>query len=170
MVDVLTFERINPNMRISQQEAEESGTLCLEEEQLYMCWPTLQGFSFAAKKWGEIDVDHCDSIAFDDGAFDSLVLASEKKTLIKSLVDNYQTSFSDLISGKGGGCIFLLHGQPGTGKTLTAEVHLAHPLSLSHSPSLPPSIPLSLPPSFSLCSSFLSLSLSLSPARSRTNH
>jgi len=27
-----------------------------------MCWPTLQGFSFAAKKWGEIDVDHCDSI------------------------------------------------------------------------------------------------------------
>ncbi|CAB4445185.1 unnamed protein product [Rhizophagus irregularis] len=27
----------------------------------------------------------------------------------------------DLISGKGGGCIFLLHGPPGVGKTLTAE-------------------------------------------------
>lgn len=26
-----------------------------------------------------------------------------------------------MIGGKGGGCIFLLHGPPGTGKTLTAE-------------------------------------------------
>ena len=30
--------------------------------------------------------------------------------------------FTDVISGKGGGCIFLLHGSPGVGKTLTAEV------------------------------------------------
>jgi len=29
--------------------------------------------------------------------------------------------FSDFISEKGKGCIFLLHGKPGTGKTLTAE-------------------------------------------------
>lgn len=29
--------------------------------------------------------------------------------------------FTDVIDGKGGGCIFLLHGPPGVGKTLTAE-------------------------------------------------
>jgi SpoVK/Ycf46/Vps4 family AAA+-type ATPase len=28
---------------------------------------------------------------------------------------------ADIITGKGGGCVFLLHGPPGTGKTLTAE-------------------------------------------------
>lgn len=49
------------------------------------------------------------------------MLAPERKVLIKSLVKNYQGSFKDIIGGKGGGCIFLLHGPPGTGKTLTAE-------------------------------------------------
>ncbi len=49
-----------------------------------------------------------------------LVLPEEKKVLIRSLVEN-SADFSDIISGKGGGCIFLLHGSPGVGKTLTAE-------------------------------------------------
>jgi len=58
---------------------------------------------------------------FDETAFDTLVLPSEKKALIRALVENCGDSFSDIISGKGGGCIFLLHGSPGVGKTLTAE-------------------------------------------------
>jgi hypothetical protein len=44
-----------------------------------------------------------------------LVLPEEKKVLIKSLVEN-SAEFTDIISGKGGGCIFLLHGSPGVGK------------------------------------------------------
>ncbi len=94
----------------------------LSEDQLWMTWPTLPGFSFTAKKWGEVIVDNVADVVFDDKAFDRLVLAKEKKTLIKSLVANNSTAaFSDVISGKGGGCIFLLHGKPGVGKTLTAE-------------------------------------------------
>jgi flagellar biosynthesis GTPase FlhF len=38
--------------------------------------------------------------------------------LIRSLVEN-SADFSDIISGKGGGCIFLLHGSPGVGKVRT---------------------------------------------------
>jgi SpoVK/Ycf46/Vps4 family AAA+-type ATPase len=49
------------------------------------------------------------------------VLAPEKKELIRSLVVDSSSGFQDIISGKGGGCIFLLHGEPGVGKTLTAE-------------------------------------------------
>jgi len=49
------------------------------------------------------------------------VLSDDRKHLITSLVQNYQGTFKDIVNGKGGGCIFLLHGQPGTGKTLTAE-------------------------------------------------
>jgi SpoVK/Ycf46/Vps4 family AAA+-type ATPase len=52
----------------------------------------------------------------------------EKKHLVQALVDQHHKikkrhvgGFADLITGKGGGCIFLLHGPPGTGKTLTAE-------------------------------------------------
>jgi len=40
---------------------------------------------------------------------------------VRSLVENSTQSFTDIITGKGGGCVFLLHGPPGTGKTLTAE-------------------------------------------------
>lgn len=94
----------------------------LNEDQLYMTWPTVPGFSFTAKKWGEIIVEHVTDVVFDDKAFERLVLAKEKKTLIKSLVENNtRATFSDVITGKGGGCIFLLHGKPGVGKTLTAE-------------------------------------------------
>lgn len=56
-------------------------------------------------------------------AFDSLVLSQQKKDLISSLVkeqSNKESHFDDIIKGKGKGLIFLLHGEPGTGKTLTA--------------------------------------------------
>jgi len=122
MIDGVSFERNNPHVRQRMDDDDEpTDSVSVAEEQLYMCWPTLQGFSFAAKKWGEIDMQYVDPIQFDEDAFNSLVLAPEKKDLVKGLVCNYQTGFGDIISGKGGGCIFLLHGSPGTGKTLTAE-------------------------------------------------
>eukprot|EP01119_Soliformovum_irregulare_P008581 TRINITY_DN2168_c1_g2_i2.p1 TRINITY_DN2168_c1_g2~~TRINITY_DN2168_c1_g2_i2.p1 ORF type:complete len:232 (+),score=75.76 TRINITY_DN2168_c1_g2_i2:999-1694(+) len=37
------------------------------------------------------------------------------------MVKHSEGVFKDIISGKGGGSIFLLHGPPGVGKTLTAE-------------------------------------------------
>jgi len=95
------------------------------------------GFSFKKKQWGEFLVSLCREIEFDDKAFEQLVLEKEKKALIKSLVECQESAevinkgFNDIISGKGGGCIFLLHGPPGTGKTLTAEAvseHLHTPL------------------------------------------
>src|SRR5205823_3678663 len=99
------------------------------------CAPTLFGFSFTAKKWGQLYVDQFSGmlfimiayfihffetqlmlfdsdIIFDDGAFDQLVMDPIKKDIIISLVKSELTKL-DLISGKGGGCIFLLHGPPG---------------------------------------------------------
>jgi len=88
---------------------------------LWNTHPFLLGFSFVSKKWGEISISDLKPIVFDDSAFDQLVLPTDKKKLIDALVNHQDKAFTDIISGKGGGCIFLLHGSPGVGKTLTAE-------------------------------------------------
>jgi len=100
----------------------------IEDEDLYRTWPTVAGFSFSAKTWGEIVIQNLSEIEFDDDAYDRLVLQPEKKSLIQALVEDNKAfqevdkiGFTDIITGKGGGVIFLLHGSPGVGKTLTAE-------------------------------------------------
>ncbi|KAF9310360.1 hypothetical protein BG003_008651 [Podila horticola] len=92
------------------------------EEMAIFCWPAVVGFSFSAKAWGHVLTSGLDPISFYDQAFDQLVLPAERKMLIRALVrfggeDNTQ----DIIGGKRGGSVFLLHGPPGVGKTLTAE-------------------------------------------------
>jgi len=122
MVDPVSFNRFNPNYRTFRfNTEEEKGIDHIPDEKLFMTWPTVPGFSFACKKWGEFLVANLSKVQFDDEAFDRLVMEEEKKRLIKCLVQNSSNSFTDIISGKGGGVIFLLHGAPGVGKTLTAE-------------------------------------------------
>lgn len=56
--------------------------------------------------------------------FDSLVLPDGYKDLILSFVENQLKdgeAFDDVINGKGGGLVMLLAGDPGVGKTMTAE-------------------------------------------------
>src|SRR5277367_3493735 len=60
-------------------------------------------------------------IQWRDDAWDKLVVDEDKKDMIYSLVKFHGTGFQDIIEGKGGGTIFLLHGPPGWGKTATAE-------------------------------------------------
>lgn len=63
---------------------------------------------------------------------DTLVMAEERRQMIKALAENYMQKHSgdpapayrpwtaDYVEGKGEGKIFLLHGKPGVGKTYTA--------------------------------------------------
>jgi SpoVK/Ycf46/Vps4 family AAA+-type ATPase len=62
-------------------------------------------------------------VPWNKEAFNRLVLKSQKKELIKALVTVHlsATHNADVVEGKGNGLIILLHGSPGTGKTLTAE-------------------------------------------------
>jgi SpoVK/Ycf46/Vps4 family AAA+-type ATPase len=64
-------------------------------------------------------------IEWNDGAFDSLVLPDNQKSIVKALVEshtfNAAQNIDDVIQGKGKGLVAVLHGPPGTGKTLTAE-------------------------------------------------
>jgi SpoVK/Ycf46/Vps4 family AAA+-type ATPase len=70
-------------------------------------------------------VDQISPVRWSDENFDRrLVLKGQKKELIKALVTVHTADRRvkmDIVDGKGRGLILLLHGGPGTGKTLTAE-------------------------------------------------
>ncbi|KAJ7641405.1 P-loop containing nucleoside triphosphate hydrolase protein [Roridomyces roridus] len=98
------------------------------EENLWMLPGCVLGFNLTKKIWTVFPVHDIGPVVFDDNAWDHLVLDPEVKILIKSLVQVTRNSntannsiISDVITGKGGGLIAVLHGNPGTGKTLTAE-------------------------------------------------
>ncbi|KAF1958925.1 P-loop containing nucleoside triphosphate hydrolase protein, partial [Byssothecium circinans] len=98
--------------------------LDISDEQFILCHSQLPGFCLSSKEWAMFDVAKITDIDFNPTAFDSLVLDESKKSMISSLVRervDQESTFDDIIKGKGKGLIFLLHGEPGTGKTLTAE-------------------------------------------------
>lgn len=84
------------------------------------CVPVVYGFSFKAKRWGQLNVNDIEKIEFREDAYEKLVLDQDTKNLIFASVTD-EAGDNDIIAGKGGGSINLLEGPPGVGKTLTAE-------------------------------------------------
>ena len=120
MVDSQGFDRMMPSY-LNNYKHHSNKIHGINETNNFMCWPYLYGFSFSSKRWGELYIDHLKPIKFDDNAFNYLVLNPEIKKMMKALILNVKHSFKDIIGGKSGGCIFMLHGPPGVGKTLTCE-------------------------------------------------
>lgn len=126
MIDMAGMRRVDSNYSFyygynRHDSAKSEAGLKVTDEIRMTTIPYLYGFSFASKTWGELKIENISSINFRTDAYDKLVLEEETKKLIFSLVNTEYSNDSDLISGKGGGCIFLLEGDPGVGKTLTAE-------------------------------------------------
>jgi SpoVK/Ycf46/Vps4 family AAA+-type ATPase len=81
----------------------------------------------------ELDVINVKEIPRAEDGFDDLVLPDGHKDLVEALVKTHAVSSNpnedstkdqhnvDIVRGKGKGCIILLHGAPGVGKTSTAE-------------------------------------------------
>lgn len=93
----------------------------ISDNELFMTSPFVPLFSFRQKRWLAGKVSGLTPVMFKTDVFDKLVLDEDRKFIVKSLVKHSGSSFSDIIGGKSGGFIFLLHGPPGVGKTLTAE-------------------------------------------------
>jgi hypothetical protein len=118
MVDIATHNQFKSG-------SSRDGRLALQQtvdpDRLWMTDAHVYGFSFVTKQWGRFAVTTVSDIEFRKDAYDQLVMDPAKKSMIRALVEDSSSGFADIISGKGGGCIFLLHGEPGVGKTLTAE-------------------------------------------------
>ena len=95
------------------------------EEELLIASPVVLGFAFSEKLWLEFSLNGVVDIEWNEGAFDSLVLPDNQKTIVKALVESHKfhaaKTIDDVVQGKGKGLVAVLHGPPGTGKTLTAE-------------------------------------------------
>mmetsp|Transcript_11303 Transcript_11303/g.16734 ORF Transcript_11303/g.16734 Transcript_11303/m.16734 type:complete len:741 (+) Transcript_11303:56-2278(+) len=144
MVDIAAFNKMSNQTSTSKksgfggqslhQALNKSMDNCFDElpEKFYwMCPAAIQAFSFLNKRWGYVDLEGLEPIQYRSKAFDLLVLDQHKKDVIQALVTHSDKAFSDIIEHKGKGCIFLLHGPPGVGKTLTAEAiaeYLERPL------------------------------------------
>jgi len=102
---------------------EQGQHLKMSDQELMVCSNVVTGYSLDQKKWGYFCVDNCSDLQFSKDAFKSLILQEEYKRIMLSLVEAHakdKTDFDDVIKGKGKGLVFLLYGDPGTGKTLTA--------------------------------------------------
>ncbi|KAI9767230.1 MAG: hypothetical protein M1840_005830 [Geoglossum simile] len=96
----------------------------LSERDLLLCPPFVLGFSLLSKKWCRFIIDYVSELELNAEAFNQLIIADSHKELIQAMVESHvegDDSFDDFIQGKGKSLIFLLHGAPGVGKTLTAE-------------------------------------------------
>lgn len=87
------------------------------------CPPYTLGYSLGRKQWCRFFVDYIRDVDWNPNAWDSLVLPDKEKRLLRALISShaYSKNPRDSMQQKGKGLVVLLHGTPGSGKTLTAE-------------------------------------------------
>jgi hypothetical protein len=135
MIDMKTFRELHPE----DEKKKETVTASLRSETLdeyamaqdnpsdpsfvYLLPQNIIGYNMRRKKWVDLHADWLSEVVWDKNAFKKFVLAQKTKDLIEALIVSQIAAekSTDLISGKGNGLILLLHGGPGTGKSLTAE-------------------------------------------------
>ncbi|KAI1633376.1 hypothetical protein F4809DRAFT_623386 [Biscogniauxia mediterranea] len=110
----------------------------MEAKNLLILLPgDVPAYALRNRKWFDADVELLEPVVHDAG-WNDLVLPSGHKEIIRAMVENHAVGASaskdgldlrtevDLVRGKGKGCIILIHGAPGVGKTSTAECVAAY--------------------------------------------
>ncbi|KAJ2906799.1 uncharacterized protein MKZ38_010790 [Zalerion maritima] len=101
-----------------------AGRRCLTDAEHLLCTAAVRGYSLGLKQWAVFSVDSTSDVEWASGAFDRLVIPTVTKDTILTLVESHlsgNANVSDIVAGKGRGLTLLLGGNPGVGKTLTAE-------------------------------------------------
>ncbi|KAE8442756.1 hypothetical protein EG329_002896 [Mollisiaceae sp. DMI_Dod_QoI] len=130
MIDYQIFRRMHGSKAIFLSQQDDLGAAAMDAHEppegdfLALLPPYIHGFNLHTKSWIRIRVDRITDVTWNKDAFKRLVVPAETKELIQALVTaqiSQVHTAPDIIAGKGNGLIILLHGGPGTGKTLTAE-------------------------------------------------
>lgn len=105
----------------------------LKDDYVILLPPHVYGFVLRTRRWATFGIDRLEAIPPNYEGWDKLVLEDDIKKTVLALVRNHERQLGpgstkhgapssiDLVQGKGRGLIILLHGEPGVGKTSTAE-------------------------------------------------
>ncbi|KAM0717829.1 hypothetical protein Q7P37_006161 [Cladosporium fusiforme] len=101
-----------------------------EPFQLMLCPPRVLGYVLQEKQWGQLDVNKLTIVEEEhhENVLNNLHLPGKdkgksKKEFLMGLVRNHgKLELTDIVAGKGEGLVFLLYGEPGVGKTSTAQI------------------------------------------------
>ncbi|MCJ1391363.1 hypothetical protein MMC18_004226 [Xylographa bjoerkii] len=88
-----------------------------------LCPPFTLGYALDRKVWCRLFIDNLQYINWLPEPMDSLILPNTQKRILRALVHShiFPAQARDEWGLKGKGLVILLHGTPGSGKTLTAE-------------------------------------------------
>ncbi|MCJ1404451.1 hypothetical protein MMC11_007676 [Xylographa trunciseda] len=88
-----------------------------------LCPPFTLGYALDRKVWCRLFIDNLQSINWLPNPMDDLILPDMQKRILRALVRShiFPAQARDEWGLKGKGLVILLHGTPGSGKTLTAE-------------------------------------------------
>ncbi|KAF7509050.1 hypothetical protein GJ744_008445 [Endocarpon pusillum] len=116
VIDRKTFQEENGLMKVAVWPH-------FETHNKLLCPPFVYGFSLARKEWCRFYLTHICEVEWNKKSFDYLVMKDSQKTLLHALVTShaFPDNPRDQMQQKGRGLVILLHGTPGSGKTLTAE-------------------------------------------------
>lgn len=108
------------------QEDQESDAAQVQptEADPLLCPPFEFGFSLSRKEWGRFLLDCMREPQWKGAVWSSLIISARQRLVLQSLVTSHTFSGNarDQTQQKGKGLVILLHGTPGSGKTLTAEI------------------------------------------------
>lgn len=93
-------------------------------DDMLLCSSNVLGFALTSHTWVRMKIRDLSDIDWCEEAIDRLVLDAKQKRVLSSLISSpvfTEGAQGDVIGWKGRGLVMLLHGAPGTGKTLTAE-------------------------------------------------
>jgi hypothetical protein len=115
---------IKSDGRILESEMRESG---LSDVQALLCPNSIAGLSLDEDTWFEFFVHRLSPVYWTPNMWADLVIDGSQKEDLKDLVGSHDPP-DDPHNVKDLGLVFLLHGHPGTGKTLTVGKKRPRPL------------------------------------------
>ena len=130
-VDRKLYVKMLENKDFMRDFIESDNELTEEDYLVCPCW--VYGYVLRSRQWVKLEVSLVEDIKDRGSGFDSLVLPDGHKETLLALVQTHskgkkleiglkaENRQMDLVRGKGKGLIILLHGEPGVGKSSTAE-------------------------------------------------